>query len=71
MDPLNPHLMIMATSNEGNSMARQVTAAMTRFVNETVYRAIKKGQVKPLDSVARWASQQPKMTARTRRKVSV
>jgi 6-phosphogluconolactonase/glucosamine-6-phosphate isomerase/deaminase len=71
MDPLNPHLMIMATSSEGNSMARQVTAAMTRFVNETVYRAIKKGQVKPLDSVARWASQQPKMTARTRRKASV
>ena len=24
VDPLNPHLMIMATSNEGNRMARQV-----------------------------------------------
>jgi hypothetical protein len=54
MDPLNPHLLIMATSSEGNSMARQVTAAMTRFVNETVYRAIRRGQVRPLDSVVRW-----------------
>jgi len=69
MDPLNPHLMIMATSSEGNSMARQVTAAMTRFVNETVYRAIKKGQVKPLDSVARWVAQHPKRETRRRRKV--
>jgi len=59
MDPLNPHLLLMATSSEGNSMARQVTAAMTRFVNETVYRAITTGQVKPLDSVARWISQNP------------
>jgi 6-phosphogluconolactonase/glucosamine-6-phosphate isomerase/deaminase len=70
MDPLNPHLLIMATSSEGNSMARQVTAAMTRFVNETVYRAIKKGQVKPVDSVARWVSQQPKSKRNRRRKTA-
>jgi 6-phosphogluconolactonase/glucosamine-6-phosphate isomerase/deaminase len=66
MDPLNPHLLIMATSNEGNNMARQVTAAMTRFVNETVYRAIKKGQVAPLDSVARWVAKNSKPVTRKR-----
>jgi hypothetical protein len=71
MDTLNPHLLIMATSSEGNSMARQVTAAMTRFVNETVYQAIKTGQVKPLDSVARWVTQHPKKTVRTKSNVSV
>lgn len=54
MDPLNPHLMIMATSTEGNSMARQITAAMTRFVNENAARAVKSKTIKPLDSVARW-----------------
>jgi 6-phosphogluconolactonase/glucosamine-6-phosphate isomerase/deaminase len=54
-DPLNPHLMIMATSNEGNNMARQITATMTRFVNENVARATKKGAVKPLASVRKWA----------------
>jgi hypothetical protein len=53
MDLLNPHLLIMATSSEGSSMARQVTAAMTQFVNETVYRAIEKKQVGPLESVLR------------------
>jgi hypothetical protein len=36
--------MIMATSNEGNNIARQITAAMTRFVNENVARAMKKGR---------------------------
>jgi 6-phosphogluconolactonase/glucosamine-6-phosphate isomerase/deaminase len=70
MDPLNPHLLLMATSSEGNIMARQVTAAMTRFVNETAYRAIKAGQVRPLDSVARWVTQNPKKTTRARRRKS-
>jgi hypothetical protein len=70
MDPLNPHLLLMATSSEGNIMARQVTAAMTRFVNETAYRAIKAGQVRPLDSVARWIARNPKKTTRARRKKS-
>jgi hypothetical protein len=54
MDPLNPHLLIMATSGEGNSMARQVTAAITCFVNETVHRAINRGEVRALASVSRW-----------------
>ncbi len=54
LDPLNPHLMIMATSNEANDMARQITAAMTRFVNENVDRAIRKGKLKSLASVRMW-----------------
>jgi hypothetical protein len=49
--------MIMATSTEGNNMARQITAAMTRFVNENVARAMAAGQVKPLDSVRKWMRQ--------------
>jgi 6-phosphogluconolactonase/glucosamine-6-phosphate isomerase/deaminase len=57
-DPLNPHLLIMATSSEGNTMAREVTAAMTDFVYETVSRAVDKGQVEPLDSAARWRAKQ-------------
>ena len=71
MDPLNPHLLIMATSNEGNSMARQVTAAMTRFVNETVYRAIGEGQVQPLGSVARWMGTQGASNRRSTRQTAV
>jgi len=63
MDLLNPHLLIMAASTEGSVMARQITAAMTRFVNQTVYRAIKKGKVQPLDSVARWVAKQDKNTS--------
>jgi hypothetical protein len=54
LDPLNPHLMIMATSNEANDMARQITAAITRFVNENVDRATRKGKLKPLTSVRKW-----------------
>ena len=56
LDPLNPHLLFMATSTEGNSMARQVTSAMTQFVHQTVHRAIRRGQVRQLDSVATWAA---------------
>jgi 6-phosphogluconolactonase/glucosamine-6-phosphate isomerase/deaminase len=54
LDPLNPHLMIMATSNEANDLTRQITAAMTRFVNENVARATRKGQLKSLASVRKW-----------------
>ena len=54
VDPLNPHLMILATSNEANDLARQITAAMTRFVNENIDRATRKGQLKPLASVKKW-----------------
>jgi 6-phosphogluconolactonase/glucosamine-6-phosphate isomerase/deaminase len=54
LDPLNPHLMIMATSNEANDMARQISAAITRFVNENVDRATRQGKLKPLASVRKW-----------------
>ena len=59
VDPLNPHLMIMATSTEGNNMARQITAEMTRFVNENVARAMATGQTKPLASVRTWMRTPP------------
>ena len=68
-DPLNPHLLIMATSNEGNNMARKITAAMTRFVNENVARATKKGAIKPLTSVRKWT--RDNRPARPRRKSKV
>ncbi len=55
VDPLNPHLMIMATSTEGNNIARQITAEMTRFVNENVARAMAAGQVGALPSVRKWS----------------
>jgi hypothetical protein len=70
MDPLNPHLLIMATSGEGNSMARQVTAAMTRFVNETVYNAIRRGQVHSLDSVGRWMASHGGKTSKQRKRAA-
>ncbi|AQA19430.1 hypothetical protein BST95_15495 [Halioglobus japonicus] len=54
IDPLNPHLLIMATNHEGNRMARQITAAMTRFVNENLARAIARGDINSLASVERW-----------------
>lgn len=66
VDPLNPHLLVMSTSNEGNSMARQITAAMTRFVNENVSRAMEKKHVKSLASVRRWVKQNT-TTARKRK----
>ena len=70
VDPLNPHLMIMATSNEGNRMARQVTAAMTRFVNENVARAMADGAVKPQASVKKWLRDHPPAKQRRKRKVA-
>lgn len=68
VDPLNPHLLIMATSNEGNNMARQITAAMTRFVNENVARAMRKKSVKPQASVRKWLRDNPaaKKTRKTK-----
>ena len=57
VDPLNPHLMILATSNEANHMARQITSAITRFVNENIDRASRKGQLKSLSSVRKWVRQ--------------
>ena len=35
-DPLNPHLLIMSTSSEGNRLARQITGEITRFVEENM-----------------------------------
>lgn len=67
MDPLNPHLLVMSTNREGSSMARQITAAMTRFVNENLARAIHKKQIEPLASVKRW---QHKQSGRKPRKVA-
>jgi hypothetical protein len=54
IDPLNPHLLVMSTSPEGNSMARQITAAITHFVNENVARAIQEKSLQPLASVSLW-----------------
>ena len=70
VDPLNPHLMIMATSQEGNRMARQVTAAMTRFVNENVARAMAKGLVEPLPSVRKWLRENASTRKRRKRKLA-
>ncbi len=60
VDPLNPHLLVMSTSPEGNSMARQITAAMTRFVNENVARAIRRKMLPPLASISSWQRKQKK-----------
>lgn len=54
LDPLNPHLMIMATSNEANAMSRQIITAMHRFVNENIAQAVKNGHLEPVASVKRW-----------------
>jgi hypothetical protein len=70
IDPLNPHLMIMATSNEGNNIARQITAAMTRFVNENVARAMKQRTIKPLASVGKWARKNRPAPSRRKTKVA-
>ncbi|MAT91491.1 MAG: hypothetical protein CME59_02710 [Halioglobus sp.] len=59
VDPLNPHLMIMATNNEGNVMAREVTAAITRFVNENLEVAIRKRRLKSIPSVRQWRAKHP------------
>lgn len=54
LDPLNPHLMILATSSEANDAARQITEEMQRFINENIDRATRKGELKPLASVRKW-----------------
>lgn len=58
VDPLNPHLMIMSTSTEGNRMAREITAAITAFVNDNVAKAVKVKRLKPLASVKLWLRKQ-------------
>ena len=54
VDLLNPHLLVMATSNEGNKMVRQITSGITEFVNENVARTIDEGGQEPLPSVKKW-----------------
>ena len=70
LDPLNPHLMIMGTSSEGNALARQVTAAMTRFVNENIDRASKGGKMKSLTSVKKWMRKNRPKTKKSKAKLA-
>ncbi|MDG1943641.1 MAG: 6-phosphogluconolactonase [Halioglobus sp.] len=70
LDPLNPHLMIMGTSSEGNTLARQVTTAMTRFVNENIDRASKGGKMKPLSSVKKWVRKNSPKNKKSKAKVA-
>ena len=66
LDLLNPHLLVMSTSSEGNTMVRQITSAITRFVNENVARAIEEGAMDSLASVKKW--QAKNRPARRRKK---
>lgn len=69
-DPINPHFLILSTTHEGGGNAREVTAAITRFVNENVARTIEAGKIQPLASVAKWSREnapRPRKKA-TRRK---
>jgi len=59
MDFLNPHLLIMATSNEGNAISRRITSEVTRFVNENLEKAAKKRRIKSLASVRKWRKEHP------------
>ena len=52
VDPLNPHLMLMSTSHEGDALSRQVTGAITEFVNENVAAAVAAGKTAPIKSVS-------------------
>jgi len=67
IDPLNPHLMLMSTTREGDKLSRDVTAAVTRFVNENVAAAIKHGKAEPLPSVAKWVREQRPRLLRRRK----
>jgi len=63
-DPLNPHLLIMSTNTEGNAMVRQITTAMTRFVNENLEKAARRRDLKPLASVRAWRRDHPRSRQR-------
>ncbi|QFU75343.1 hypothetical protein EY643_06580 [Halioglobus maricola] len=69
IDMLNPHLLVMATNNEGNRMVRQITSAMTRFVNENLAKAADEGRITRLASVDRWLKKQKRAQHRRRHKV--
>lgn len=51
MDPLNPHLLVMSTTDEGNRLIRSITAEITRFVHHNVSRAVLKGVLQPVPGV--------------------
>ncbi len=70
IDPVNPHLMFLSTSHEGDKIARQVTAAMTRFVNENVAAAIMQGKTKNLISVKAWVKEHSPTPVRSRKRKS-
>jgi len=53
-DLVDPHFLILASSDEGSANARAVTAEITRFVNSNIARAIDAGRTPPLDSVRKW-----------------
>lgn len=54
LDPLNPHLMILATSAEANDASREIAQAMNQFINENIDRAVGRGDLQPLASIRKW-----------------
>lgn len=70
LDPLNPHLMILATSNDANDAAREITGAMDQFINENIDRATKRGELNPLTSVRKWMRTHGRKTKRTYSKLA-
>jgi 6-phosphogluconolactonase/glucosamine-6-phosphate isomerase/deaminase len=69
LDILNPHLLVMSTSSEGNKIVRQITSAITEFVNENAALAIEEGKIKPLASVKKWLDKNRPGKRRARRAV--
>lgn len=67
VDPLNPHLMLMSTSQEGDALSRQVTAAITEFVNTNVAAASAAGDIERVASVQSWLAAR-KSSRRTKRR---
>lgn len=51
LDPLNPHLLVMATTDEGNRLVRRITAEITDFVHHNVSVAVRKGLLAPVNGV--------------------
>ncbi len=68
IDMLNPHLLVMSTSKEGNVMVRQITSAITSFVNANTARAIGSGEIKPLASVKKWQEKNKPVKKRRQKK---
>jgi hypothetical protein len=68
LDPLNPHLLVMWTSHEGDLVARKITSSITRFVNQNVARSVKAGNIEPLESVSKWRRKNPLRPRKKRRR---